>query len=413
MLHTKPPRIPSYRLYRRTGQAVVTIDGRDFYLGEHGTVASRQEYDRLVSEWLARGRRGAATGESTPGITIVELIAAYCSHAREYYIKGEAPTSEQDCIKMAVRPLRDLYERTPVSEFGPLKLKAVRQRMIDAGWSRRYINAQIDRIRRMVKWAVENELASPDIYHGLQAVAGLRRGRSSARETEPVKPVSVTDVMAVKPFVSRPVWGLIQVQLLTGCRPGEATVMRGCDLDTSGPVWVYTPLTHKTEHHGKKRSIYLGPKAQAIVKPFLRADLEAFLFSPAAAEEARNTQKRRKRRTPMTPSHRRRAETSRARSRRRPPGDHYTTDTYRRAIERACQQAFPAPEGLSEPEYKAWRRTHSWHPHQLRHTAATQLRRQFGIEAARVVLGHSSPTMTDLYAEIDTTKAIEVMARIG
>ena len=51
---TKPP---AYRLYRRTGQAVVTLNGRDHYLGPHGTKTSRDAYDRFVGEWLANGRR--------------------------------------------------------------------------------------------------------------------------------------------------------------------------------------------------------------------------------------------------------------------------------------------------------------------------------------------------------------------
>ena len=46
-----PVRTPSYRLHKPTGQAVVTLDGRDLYLGRHGSPESRTEYDRLVTEW--------------------------------------------------------------------------------------------------------------------------------------------------------------------------------------------------------------------------------------------------------------------------------------------------------------------------------------------------------------------------
>jgi hypothetical protein len=51
-----PSRPPVYRLHKRTGQAVVTIDGRDLYLGKHGTVASREAYQRTIGEWK-QGRR--------------------------------------------------------------------------------------------------------------------------------------------------------------------------------------------------------------------------------------------------------------------------------------------------------------------------------------------------------------------
>jgi hypothetical protein len=43
-------KLPAYRKYKSSGQAVVTFNGRDHYLGPHGTVASRKEYDRLVGE---------------------------------------------------------------------------------------------------------------------------------------------------------------------------------------------------------------------------------------------------------------------------------------------------------------------------------------------------------------------------
>ena len=46
-----------------------------------------------------------------------------------------------------------------------------------------------------------------------------------------------------------------------------------------------------------------------------------------------------------------------------------------------------------------------WHPHQLRHNAATWLRKEFGLDVARVILGHSSPVVTEVYAEMDREKA--------
>jgi len=51
---------PSYRLHRATGQAVVTLSGRDHYLGRHGTPESHKAYDDLIARWLACGRRPLA-----------------------------------------------------------------------------------------------------------------------------------------------------------------------------------------------------------------------------------------------------------------------------------------------------------------------------------------------------------------
>jgi integrase len=55
---------------------------------------------------------------------------------------------------------------------------------------------------------------------------------------------------------------MIELQCLSGMRPGEVAIMRGYDLDTSGKLWIYVPGRHKTEHHEKDRRIHLGPKAQ-------------------------------------------------------------------------------------------------------------------------------------------------------
>ncbi len=204
-------------------------------------------------------------------------------------------------------------------------------------------------------------------------------------------------------------------------------MMRGCDLDTSGRVWTYVPETHKTAHHGHDRVIYLGPRAQAIIKPFLKRDLTAYLFSPIEAEQERHAQIRERRRTRVQPSQAKRAARARWRAergrRRRPPSERYTVASYHRAIAHACDKAFLHPE-LSKikpakltdeqrVQLVRWRKDHRWHPHQLRHNAATRLRKEYGLDAARVILGHKSPAITEVYAEIDSAKAVEIMARVG
>src|SRR5262249_16376303 len=222
------------------------------------------------------------------------------------------------------------------------------------------------------------EMISASVYQGLKTVSGLRRGRADVRESEPVRPVPDSFVEAVRPFVARQVWAMIELQRLTGMRPGEGTGMRSCDIDTSGRVWIYTPSEHKTEHHGKERRVYLGPQAQVILKPWLRTNLTAYIFSPREAMEARKVRLRQGRKTPVQPSQRNR---TKARP-KKTPGDHYDTDSYRRAIAYGCKRA-DVPK---------------WHPHQLRHNAATWLRKEFGLDIARIILGHSSPVVTEIVA---------------
>lgn len=387
-------KLPSYRLHKPSGQAVVTLDGRDLYLGPHGTRASKAEYDRVIAEWLAHGRRTPGTPHGTPALTVGELILRYWLFAKRHYQRDGQPTRELDNIRDALRPVRELYGHTLAAEFGPVALKAVRRAMIDAGLARTTINFRVSKVRRVFKWAAENELVGPGVYQGLMAVAGLLIGRDGVRETEPVKPVPEDHVAAVLPHVSGPVRAMIQLQSLTGMRPGEVAAMRAADVDRSGDVWVYRPGDHKTRHRGHERVVPLGPRAQELLRPWLTGDPAAFLFTPAAAVAARNEARRAGRKTPMTPSQARR------RPKRRPeraPRDRYDKNAYGQAIARACKKA-----GVPH-----------WHPNQLRHNAATRVRQKYGIEVARQLLGHRSAAVTEVYAEADAARVAQVMLEVG
>src|SRR5262249_10171384 len=151
------------------------------------------------------------------------------------------------------------------------------------GLARGVVNQRVGRIVRAFKWGVENELVPVAVLQSLKAVRGLAKGRSPARETAPVKPVPESYVDAVLPFVLSPVRAMIQLQRVTGMRPGEACVMRACDIDMTGPVWLYRTEQHKTSWRGHQRVIALGPRAQEIVRPFLKLDTQAYLFSPREA----------------------------------------------------------------------------------------------------------------------------------
>ena len=62
---------------------------------------------------------------------------------------------------------------------------------------------------------------------------------------------------------------------------------------------------------------------------------------------------------------------------------------------------------------KASQREHHWHPNQLRHNHATEVRQRFGLEAAQVSLGHATADVTQVYAERDLTLAVKVASEIG
>ena len=129
--------------------------------------ASHAEYDRLIAEWLANARRLPSSSGGPPDYTISDVLAAYWKHAKVYYVADSRPTSKVSCIKQAMRTLKRLYGTIPAREFTLLKLKTVRTAMVDIGFCRNVLNRHIQRIKQVFRWAVENELVAPTVYHGL------------------------------------------------------------------------------------------------------------------------------------------------------------------------------------------------------------------------------------------------------
>ena len=164
-------------------------------------------------------------------------------------------------------------------------------------------------------------------------------------------------------------------------------MLRTADLNMSGSVWTYEPEKHKTQHHGRRRVIFLGPKAQEVLRPFLQTKLDDYLFSPVQSEHARRQAMHAARETPLSCGNK--PGSNRKRHPKWGPKARYSADTYRKAIDYACRRAFPAPEGTEGEALKSWRRQHSWSPNQLRHSFATKVRREHGLEAAQVLLGHA------------------------
>jgi len=405
-------KVPAYCLHKASGRAVVRLNGHDHYLGPYGSPESHELYARLIANWRSDQTSAPSHVLGSPDrlLSINEVLLDYVEFARAYYTKDGRPNKEYDLLRYAMRPLKALFGHSLAANFGPRDLKTIQQQLIEKGLSRSYINGQVNRIKRVFKWAVGEELVPPSVLHGLQAVPGLRRGRSAARETSPVRPVRHEFVEAVLPFVAPPVAAMIQLQRLTGMRSGELVIMRGCDLDMSREVWLYTPSDHKNQWREQSKVIPLGPRAQEVVRPFLKLETSAYLFSPQEAADwhraQRSVQAGKNRRTKAYPCELRRRMLKKVqsgqRSRRRPPRKRYDTSSYRQAIRYGIRRANEAGHEIP-----------SWHPHQLRHTKATELRRAHGLEAAQVVLGHSRADVTEIYAERDLQRAIDLARKFG
>lgn len=377
----RKPRTPSYRLHKPSGQAVVTLDGKDHYLGPFGSPESETEYRRLIGLWAAGG--GRLPPEPSADLTVCELLAAYLEHARLYYRQPDPDTGEpistpqQYRIKKAIHFARELYGPRPAGEFGPLALQAVRSSMVQAGYARKTVNGLVACLVRAFKWAAANELVPGQSFVSLRSVEGLKAGRCPARETDPVLPVPEEDIPPVLKVVLPVVADLIQIQLLTAARPGELVRLRPVELDRSGPVWLYRPRTHKTAYRGHDKIILFGPQAQAILARYLLRAEHRHCFSP---REAMLTRLRELGQEALTNAN-----------------DRYDTSSYVRAIRRGCEKAEVTP----------------WRPHRLRHNAASRLVQQFGWDVARIILGHRTLSATRIYGEDDLRKAIDAMRQVG
>lgn len=396
-------RQPKYRHYKPKNLAVVRIDGKDHYLGEYDSKESWQKYHQLLADWQSRqGLPPTPVPDQCGFIGVSVVVEAYLNFAKTYYRRDGQVTREYGYLLYAFEPLLELFGLSNANEFGPKSLKLYRQRLLARKLARPVINCCVSRVKRMFKWATAEEIVNPSIYHGLFAVAGLAYGRSEARETEPVRPVSDEVVNATLPYLGSVVSAMVRLQRITGMRVCEVTIMRPCDIDRSGEVWVYSPSIHKNMWRGHVRQVPLGPKAQEILQSFINRRADAFLFSPAESEAERNAAKRKNRKSPMTPS-------QAARKPKAKPGrakrERYDTDSYRGAIDYAVKMA--------NKELKPHEQIPKWYPLQLRHTRATEVRKSYGLDGAQAALGHKNADVTQVYAEKNLQVAVRIAKETG
>ncbi len=355
--------LPKLCHHRRSGRAYATDPAtrREVYFGFWGTPEAQAAYDRWLAVLLAR--RAEVPSGTPPGarVGMARLLSDYMTHAEGYYVKHGKPTSEVYNLRSVAALVNDLYGTSDAAAFGPAGFRAVRDQLVKAGLARDHVNQQLGRLRRIWKWAVAHELLPPECLVALQSVEPLAAGRTVAHETAPVEPVPL-DVVARTIAAAPPLLAsMLSLHLLASMRAQDVCCMRPCDIDTSGPVWCYSPWSWKTEHKSKSRRLFLGPKAQAVLAPLLAGKAtDAWLF----------------------PGRR---------------GKSLTPGAYRGQILRVCRQ-HKIPE---------------WFPLQLRHTALTLVRQRYGLEAAQVAAGHARADVTQIYSARDEALAQKVAREMG
>ncbi len=381
---------PKLRFNATTNRYRVTIEGRDHWLGRDKEEAERA-YHRLILEW----KSGMLIDAPADDVRIVELVDKYSAAMANYY---QTTPGSWGRGKTAMGYLVRLCGSMRPEVFDMKMLRLVRDSMgqpREEGkktMCRSEINKCMSEITRFWKWCASMEMAPIEIFHKCQTLDPLKRGRCDARETESIEPAYPEHVKAVKPFVNSSVRAMIELQELCGMRPGEVCGLKAEMIDRKGPVWRCELKAHKNAHRGLQRFLFFGPKAQKVLTPFLlkRAPGE-FLFQPKDAWGeliAVKTGQDKGRRKDQPPNKKKSDRVVR---------EHYTKDSYNKAISRACVKAC-VPH---------------WHPNQLRHSVGTEVREKFGIEAAGAVLGHAHLNTTEIYAQTSLALAERIAAEIG
>jgi integrase len=306
--------------------------------------------------------------------TVAGLCEAYIEHCRGIYRRGMNDTSEADNVDYALRPFMDRFGSLEPDALRPRHLKLYQEQLAKSV-CRSTVKARVNILRRFAKWAASEELMSSTVWHDWQTVPTLRRGEHGVKDSDPVTAVADAIVDATLAKLPPTLQAMVKLQRLTGMRPGEVVQVRPRDVNTGAVPWRFDPEHHKTQHHGHERPVFFGPAARAVLAPYLKRDLEARCFQPVEAVKQRRGKKPRRR-----------------------IGTSYTTRSYRKALWYACDAA-----GVPR-----------WNPNQLRHSAEQRIEREFGVDVARTVLGHSKVETTEHYRNRhDFSEAARVMERVG
>jgi integrase len=335
--------VPTHLIRGDTGMGYIKWEVQLYYTSIDPIEANRKylEYCRNIDLY-------GHPSPPTPGMGI--MVADLATRYHAHLIKTKPPESKEDGpVGSAMRSLAAID--CPAKDFTPARLVDLRQTWVDAGLSVSTISKKHNYILVAFRWAAQMDLVPAAVWTALSTVQKLKPGRSACKQPRKVHPVERSVIDVVLPFLSAPVAALVEFQWLTGCRSAEALTATMAEIQGD----IYSPAKHKNAFRGKRRVIFLGPKARALIARWATDDPYKPLFASMTSCE------------------------------------------YGKRIKRACARA-----GVAR-----------FSPHMIRHAHGTLVREQYGLDAAQAALGHSSARTTEIYAEVSKSLAKRVSDEIG
>ena len=384
-LNNRPPKYSQLN-----GYAVVYVQGKPKYLGGlYNSPESLIAYSHFVAELQTNSAALIPVGEKDKVATIRELNAAFLDYAKE----NMTPVNYSFYRVIILDFISKLYDTTLVNEFSPRSLKLVRAEMIKSRrFSRKVVNRCVKGVIYIFGWGVENEIVQESTWNTLKAVKSLQEGHHGTFENKEREPVPDEVVRRTLPSMPPTLRAMVQLQRILGMRPSEIFNMRVGDIDTTrgNGLWYYVPGSYKTSRFVGKITFPLGIPEQELITPYLEGKRpENAVFSPRTAMAERNTEKRANRKTKVSPS-----QEARDKERSQKPSrwnEFYNRDSYRQAIQHAIDKG---NRTLSDDE-----KIPRWYPYALRHTAATIVETEVGLDQASALLGHRTPQITRRYSK--------------
>lgn len=328
-------------------------------LGRYGSKEAAEGYRRFAADWLAGKYEGAAEGEaSAGGATVAAVVGRWLSHIEKTHVKDGRQTSAVAMCRSVSLIVNRLFGASSAADFRPEHLREVRNQMVEAGMARVTVNQYTRYAVALFKWAGSMSMVPAAVFEALKLVEPLKPGRTAAPDRERKRPATDAQVEATLPHLcprepdrGARVAAMIRIQRLAGMRPGEICAMERGEIDTSADVWHYVVgKANKNRHRGKVQDYYLGPRAVAILKPYLdAAPATGSVFGEIAAD-------------------------------------------YARAIRVASVKAGAR-----------------WSPHQLRHALATAVAERFrSLEHAAAAIGDTAAVASAVYVHIDPKQQVKI-----